>query len=184
MVNILNELSTGIIRNLSNVTGRTLSEALNYIQVNKIGRDEDDQINQYTEKTNINDNDVMLLEDSEDGYSKKKCLVSSFEAGIGHITNASNVGAGDGVFKDRSGSILRFKSLIGGSGVTLTPGTNDITLSAKIEKVGALPAASVDYEGRFYIVEVGGEDVVYICLKAKDTGFHWVPFVAGGDVST
>lgn len=43
---------------------------------------------------------------------------------------AANVGSGSGVFKARNGSTLEFKSLVAGTGVTLTAGTNSITIDA------------------------------------------------------
>lgn len=50
--------------------------------------------------------------------------------GGGEANTGSNVGAGDGVFKAKVGVDLQFKSLIGGTNVTLTAGTDDITIDA------------------------------------------------------
>ncbi len=50
--------------------------------------------------------------------------------GGGEVNTGSNVGAGDGVFKSKVGVDLQFKSLIGGTNVTLTAGTDDITIDA------------------------------------------------------
>lgn len=50
--------------------------------------------------------------------------------GGGGVSGASNVGAGTGVWKDLSGSTLRFKSLVAGTNITLTPGADDITIDA------------------------------------------------------
>lgn len=48
----------------------------------------------------------------------------------GEINTASNVGSGVGVFKDKLGVDLRFKSLVGTTNrVSVTSGTNDITFS-------------------------------------------------------
>ena len=50
--------------------------------------------------------------------------------GGGEVNTASNVGAGDGVWKAKVGVDLEFKSLIGGTNVTLVAGTDDITINA------------------------------------------------------
>jgi hypothetical protein len=50
--------------------------------------------------------------------------------GGGEVNTASNVGAGDGVFKAKVGVDLEFKSLIGGTGTTLAIGADDITINA------------------------------------------------------
>ncbi len=50
--------------------------------------------------------------------------------GGGEVNTASNVGAGDGVFKQKTGVDLEFKSLIGGTNVTITNNANDLTIDA------------------------------------------------------
>ena len=42
----------------------------------------------------------------------------------------ANIGSGNGIFAQRSGKSLQFKSLIAGTNITLTPTTTDITISA------------------------------------------------------
>lgn len=51
-------------------------------------------------------------------------------AGSGEANTASNVGAGDGVFKQKTGVNLEFKSLVAGTNVTLTPAADTITIAA------------------------------------------------------
>ena len=49
--------------------------------------------------------------------------------GSGENNTASNVGAGSEVFKAKVGENLEFRSLIGGTNVTLVPGTDNITIN-------------------------------------------------------
>lgn len=46
------------------------------------------------------------------------------------VTSGSNLGTGSGVYINRSGNSLMFKSLKPGTGVTITPSTNEILISA------------------------------------------------------
>ena len=48
--------------------------------------------------------------------------------GTGEANTGSNVGAGDGVFKQKTGVDLEFKTLIGGTNTTITNNTNDLTI--------------------------------------------------------
>lgn len=47
-----------------------------------------------------------------------------------YVRNGSNLGAGEVVFKQKSGTDLQFKTIVAGSNVTLTPGTDTLTISA------------------------------------------------------
>jgi hypothetical protein len=49
--------------------------------------------------------------------------------GTGENNTASNVGAGAGIFKQKVGVDLELKSLIGGTGISLVNGTDDITIN-------------------------------------------------------
>jgi hypothetical protein len=50
--------------------------------------------------------------------------------GGGEANDGSNVGTGVQVYKNKTGVTLNFKTLIAGSGMTITPGTDEITFSA------------------------------------------------------
>ena len=50
--------------------------------------------------------------------------------GVGEVNNGANLGTGANVFKNKTSTILNFRRLNAGSGVTITENTNDITISA------------------------------------------------------
>lgn len=54
----------------------------------------------------------------------------SVGGGSGEANTGQNVGSGVGVFKQKTGVTLQFKSLVAGSGVSLTNGTDTITITA------------------------------------------------------
>ena len=48
----------------------------------------------------------------------------------GEINDGINVGTGDGVYKQKTGVDLEFKTLIGGTNVTITNNADDLTINA------------------------------------------------------
>jgi uncharacterized delta-60 repeat protein len=48
----------------------------------------------------------------------------------GEVATAANVGTGSGVYKEKVGSEFKFKTLKAGSNVTITPGTDEVTIAA------------------------------------------------------
>jgi hypothetical protein len=50
--------------------------------------------------------------------------------GIGEANTASNVGAGVGLYIGKTGVDLKFKTLVAGTNVSLTPGVDTVTISA------------------------------------------------------
>lgn len=105
----------------------------------------------------------FFVTDSGDTYI---CVRGAWEGlggggGGGEANTASNVGTGEGVFKQKTGVDLEFKSLTAGADISVTPGTNDITIaftgssggSNLISIVATLPGALnvAVYGPRFYL---------------------------------
>ena len=56
----------------------------------------------------------------------------------GEVNTASNVGIGEGVFKQKTGVNLEYKSLIGNTGVSITNNTNDLTLKVDTTTISTI----------------------------------------------
>ena len=63
------------------------------------------------------------------------------------INGGTNVGSGSQIFKDTFGSDLRFRTIIGGTGITATQGTDDVTITDSIT-ASNLGAGSTIFSGR------------------------------------
>jgi len=80
-------------------------------------------------------NNILTPETAGIVYNSTTSTVQFYDGsawlnGSGEYNTASNVGAGSEVFKAKVGDDLEFRSLIGGTGISLAPGTDDITISA------------------------------------------------------
>ena len=64
--------------------------------------------------------------------------------GTGEVNTASNVGTGDGVFKQKTGFDLEMKTLIGGTSVTIVNNTNDLTIDVTGTGLNVLETATLD----------------------------------------
>jgi hypothetical protein len=60
----------------------------------------------------------------------------------GEVNTASNVGAGSGVFKEKSGVDLKLRSIVAGAGISVTQGTDTITIENTGGGGGSIPNAS------------------------------------------
>jgi hypothetical protein len=71
-------------------------------------------------------NEQVLQYNSTTGKFENQALSL---AGSGFITSGTSLGTGSGVFKQEVSGALQFRSVLAGSGITLTTGTNEITIA-------------------------------------------------------
>lgn len=77
-----------------------------------------------TGNVNISEDNDNCLEVKDDGLYVE-CVNDT-----GEVNTASNIGAGEGIFAQKSGVDLQFKSLVEGSNITITADGDEITISA------------------------------------------------------
>lgn len=66
-------------------------------------------------------------------------------------TTAETVGAGEGIYKTKVGTSLKFKSIVAGTGITLTPGTDTLTVSSTISAPNTIGKIVASGGGEFNI---------------------------------
>lgn len=85
----------------------------------------------------------------------------------GENNTASNVGAGTGtIFKQKTGVDLEFKSLVAGTGISITNGPSDITIAATGGSAGEANTASNLGTGEGIYASKSGVDLRFKSLKA------------------
>lgn len=82
--------------------------------------------------------------------SKTTDVVNVSISGQGEVNTGQNVGTGAGIFKEKIGADFRYRSVIGGTGITATQNTNDVTLDLPQEVAtnSAVQFASVNINGQ------------------------------------
>ena len=82
--------------------------------------------------------------------SKTTDVVNVSISGQGEVNTGQNVGTGAGIFKEKIGADFRYRSVIGGTGITATQNTNDVTLDLPQEVAtnSAVQFASVNIDGQ------------------------------------
>ena len=90
-------------------------------------------INGLQPKVAASDNDLIVLYDPVDNAHRKQTraqFAAGFGGGGGSITGGANVGTGAGViFKDVSGTNLRFRRILAAGGVTVAVSGDDVTIA-------------------------------------------------------
>jgi len=102
----------------------------------------------------------IIAPDSNPG-TKRWVLISIY--GSGEINTASNIGSGEGLFAQKSGNDLQFKSLVAGDNITLTSTSGSVTISG-----GGSGNSNEISQGNSYV-------------KVEDTGTGLVSINVDGD---
>lgn len=105
-------------------------------------------------------NDTIIF-DSEsfylhsDSVGKPTVSFRGTASGSGEVNTASNLGAGSGVFAQKVGVDLQFKSLVAGSNITLTPSGTEISIASSASgnifysKLSDLEDVAIDLDNLF-----------------------------------
>lgn len=86
--------------------------------------------------------------------------------GSGETNTASNLGAGAGLFANKVATDLQFKSLVAGTGISLTPTTNTVVIASTAEASGEVNTGSNRGTGEDVFVEKIGTDLQFKTVKA------------------
>jgi hypothetical protein len=117
--------------------------------------------------------------------SQKKIVISAAAQGTsGEVNTASNLGTGVGLFAQKSGVDLQFKSLIAGNNIDLVVGPNSITIDSTgitnasnigtgaalfAQKTGsALEFRNIKGTGAISVEQVGGDVVIHTTAETND----------------
>jgi len=96
---------------------------------------------------NVGTNGQVLMADSTAGSG---LAWTTLPAGSGEANTASNVGSGNGVFYQKTGIDLEFRSLVAGSNITMASSATDITVSSTGGGSGAAATYERKLEGEVY----------------------------------
>lgn len=98
------------------------------------------EISTIAEKTTPTGTDILLIEDAAASNAKKRVQLANLPtAGGGEANTGSNVGGAEEVFRDKTGSVLNFRTLQGTATVQVSTSTDVIQFTAV--------AANINHDG-------------------------------------
>jgi hypothetical protein len=105
-------------------------------------------------------------------------------AGAGEANTASNLGAGEGVFAQKSGVDLQFKSLVAGTEISLSSDANEITINSTSgpgfygivvkDDVTVVKTDSIEFQGTDFDVSASGDGAL-VALDANVATLDDIP---------
>jgi len=104
--------------------------------------------------------------------------------GGGETNTASNLGSGEGVFSTKVGPDLRFKSLVSGDNIALSSDSNEITITANIDKFYGITAKHTDDSVSFTNLNVLNFNVENFYLTQNSPNTDEVVINFRGDFAT
>lgn len=109
-------------------------------------------------------------------------IVSGFAFGGSSDVTGANVGAGAGVFKQKVGGVLQFKSLLQGTNINITTGEDTLTISSVTPTLESILAAGNDANG-LVITNLGAPIAPTDAVRLQDLPTGLPPSgIAGGDL--
>ena len=87
----------------------------------------------FSQETEFTLNQVLMFDTTLNAFVNT--ALPSMEA-TGEINTASNLGAGQGVFKDKLGADLRFKTIVAGTGIAVTSDADEVFVAATSTAIG------------------------------------------------
>jgi len=122
-------------------------------------------IHKLQEDTTIQLTDIIVCADPITGINVKATIASlQLTVDDGENNTASNLGGGEGVFKQKSGVDLEYKSLVAGQGVTISSDASTITISATVKDnltATVAPLVTDDNTGGYSI----GHIIPLLCVQ-------------------
>lgn len=130
-------LVTDIEDGSMSVSGQTLAD--NLTDPNAVGN----RISELVEKTSIESSDLFLIKTASDVKSiSAQTLITDFSA-------PENVGTGQGIFAEKDGAALKFKSLKSEKQIQLTSDADSITIKNVTESSKPVSALEINWSAGF-----------------------------------